>query len=742
MKTLSYLVTALAACLAGSADAQDRVGPEARRFGPTHELLRDGHGQLRAVGPDYKARFDAGAMTFVPALGDAVPHNMDWRVSMRGTRRGDGDELVAIRDAMPRPADSVVRYARGRGIEEQFHVGPDGIEVRYVFAQPIIGEGDLVVRAEVDTELVARSCETDAGLAFRIGNVGGVNVGGVVGIDANGQRMPGSMRWDGRDLEFVLPAEFVDGAAYPLTLDPLVGAAIAAGSSPLSASQPDVAFVDDWYVVVWEEAFSETDHDVRAQFVDDSGTLQFGFWSVHTTAGFSTKPRVAAVRNGTLFLVTWATAPTPLGPFDVECKWLELNGVRSNLVEIAAMSANEIEPDVGGSATANGDAAVVVWNEVGAGIRAAQVTVVAPADPVVGNTAILSTNPDDGRPEISHSGGSTGRYAVAFERGGFPTGVWARGISGAAVPLGTEIQLAGSILGAARPSIDGDGTSFVCVYEQRESIATTKRDILCQRIGFLGNQLNAFAASGTIEADGNDDEWEPAIAWTGPKYVVAWSNEATGFLESAVRSRGVLLDGCTDCGDPEFVVDPEAGVRSHTPRIGSKLGGNVDSEDDDALIAYASVQTGPPFDSDVLARRWRAFSGGSFGNVSGPCGPVSTIALPNGPAALGNENFTLSVDGIPPTLTAAVVHLAQGPAPIVQCIGVCPISDPGFLLASVPPTTFGAGSATLDLPLACDSQLEGLAIDCQFLFLGAQVSPCFLVPSLVGSPILRLVLDY
>jgi len=99
------------------------------------------------------------------------------------------------------------------------------------------------VRLQVRTDLkLSEQRGSDGSLRFLGEEFGGVTIGQVVGIDGNGDRATGSMQYEDGVLELRLPQSFVDGAALPLVLDPMIGSEIAIGSSSTyHQHSPDVA---------------------------------------------------------------------------------------------------------------------------------------------------------------------------------------------------------------------------------------------------------------------------------------------------------------------------------------------------------------------------------------------------------------------------------------------------------------------------------------------------------------------
>ena len=225
--------------------------------------------QVVGFGADYKARFDQGGVEYTPALGKLAPHNLPLRFTLQSIRRGN-QLLLDATARTPKPVivgDQVV-YGRG-DVDEQYQVRSDGIEQLFTFARPFGGDGDLVVRGRIDTELVPTT-NPDGSISWLLPGVGGVHVGLVTGIDAGGNRVQGQLRRDGNSLELSLPDAFVDAASFPLVLDPLLGTEFQVGTG--NNSDPDVAFdaSNNVYLAVWQNRFSTADIDVYGQRLNGS----------------------------------------------------------------------------------------------------------------------------------------------------------------------------------------------------------------------------------------------------------------------------------------------------------------------------------------------------------------------------------------------------------------------------------------------------------------------------------------
>ncbi len=328
----------------------ERAGP--RR--PAGSVCRQAHGlswqkgELRGLGGDYRVAFDGGGAVFTPALGRRAPRTYPLRLQLVSIRRG-ADEVVAVAPGVrPRLDGRGAVYDREAGVTERFEVRPEGVALSYEFARPIAGSGDLVVRLAVHTDLAVPRGEGAAGLTLAAEGIGGVHIGGVTGIAADGARAPGTLRGDGRGVELVLPADFVEDARYPLVLDPIIGATFEVGNPSQDDVNADVAFdfSNGVYLVVWQREFSGGDVDIRAQRVDAAGALSGNAVEVtDLTAGVAINPTVASVNATDRFLVCWQEGPSVFGPWDVAGACVDAaGGAATAPTTFAKLPGNELDP--------------------------------------------------------------------------------------------------------------------------------------------------------------------------------------------------------------------------------------------------------------------------------------------------------------------------------------------------------------------------------------------------------------
>ena len=215
-----FLPTALLV-LTGPVAAQE-LAPQAPSL---DEIVRSSFGvvraddRLEAIGPDFKASFDAASFTFTPALGERTERNLPVTLSGARADRG-GPAFRADPLALPTGIGTTVLYDHGSFVE-RYDVDADGIEQSFVFDTLPQGSGDLVVALDLTTDLPLELLDGGrAGAQLSMPGAGGVHLSPVIGIDADGDQVPGTIRLDGDSIEWILPAAFVDSADLPLVVDP------------------------------------------------------------------------------------------------------------------------------------------------------------------------------------------------------------------------------------------------------------------------------------------------------------------------------------------------------------------------------------------------------------------------------------------------------------------------------------------------------------------------------------------
>jgi hypothetical protein len=672
-------------------------------------------GGFQARGFDYKAQLAADGVTYTPALGDLAPRNLPLRTSLRSVHRG-GELLHTARPTQPVADGLRVTYPRGF-VRETWDVTPGGMKQSFVFERPLGGDGDLVVRCDWRSELQPHVRDGST-VEFLWPELGGVRVDGVVGIDADGRRIAGSLRLDGGMLEFVLPDAFVDTASFPLVLDPLVGTSfLVYGTGNSQRSDIAVMPASGVSLVVWQQRFSTVDTDVIGQRMSSTGALLAGAFDIETGAVLaaivSREPRVGAVSQTNQFFVAWRRGSSIFGPWDVYGAQVDAStGVVSAAIPIAATPANEADVAVGGDVSGTDNEAVVVWT-TGATVEAAQVNTVAGGVPSVLGAAVLASTSGYARPAISKACGATARFLVAFEQDG-PRGIACQYISRNLTLVGSSLLFASGIGDDTRPCVDGDLAEFVVAWEREELPPAGVRNIVCARLNATLSGLTVAQSPTVVAGTTGVDECNPDIALMGIKYGLVYT-ERTNALTDAVHAVLVNPD-CTTCNTNHLLTGFGVDIRQGEPRLAARwVGPNVS---DDAIVVFTNSSNSPGFSSDLNAQRWQVLGGGTAPtNLLGGCALGGTNTFTGGPFVTGNPNFKLRVTGADP---AALLVLNLGlPSGGLIC-GSCTATNPLILEAKINV----AGTAESAFVVPCDPAFVGFQMESQWISFGTAFTPC------------------
>ena len=678
-------------------------------------------GTLVGGGPDYAVRFGTGGVAFTPAMPTA---ERLFPVSMAVVSYGRGAATQVPSAAHLSHRDNTAYYHRD-GFVESYEVRPDGLKQSFTFAQLPSGNGDLIVCVQIDTDLQLQAERgPDGELNFQHGNLGGVTIGKVLGIDNNGAQVTGSMRYEAGSLELRLPESFVSQAALPLVLDPLVGSAFTAASA-WDDSDLDVAYdaTDNVYLAVWRRRFSATSWGMRAQRINDSGGLIGGFITVETLAASAT-PRVANISTEDAFLVVYAQSGNILGR-----SVLAGTGVVSSQGIIRDTADTLINPDVGGEAAADNEG-IVVWHNATTGeIEAKQVNVDGDVSPptIAPFTAVVligdvATTWSNSAPRISNSGGITGHHCI----------VWSRQFTSSssttvrAALVSRNLTILDSFLAPTNtgdgdsdlPSVDGDGRNWIVAWENEATPASGDNNVQARAIGYDANAAapnQGYLASGIvdIEAGINDDERVANVTWMGDSVLVMYEDETGVAGDFDVYAQPVDLFTALDC-DFRSLVDAAGGDQGPIRAASKATGGGTD---DDALIVWSERDLTTQ-DNEGYAIRFRADDGINT-NLGGGCGTGGASYA--GCAMAGNASFRARLQGSLPATTAWwVVSPSRIDIPCGSC-SLVPDPFSGFIITR---TTDARGDASVAASIPSGTALVGAIFYQQWLIMDTTSAAC------------------
>jgi hypothetical protein len=660
-------------------------------------------GELVGTGGHYKARFERGVVSFTPAFGRAAPKTCPVRVSLLGTGRGSENVPVPVPIPPVAPEHDGLRVEyRHAGVIERYDVRPEGLEQSFEFAALPPGEGDLVVRLRLDTELDVEPCGD--GLRFRLPGVGSFGLGEVTGVDARGARCKGAMRLGDGVLELSLPERFVATARLPLVLDPLLGVMFNVMAQSSDDEAPRVAYSlgSDVYLVVWTRINSATDTDVLGQRVDRNGLLVGNVISVAAQAGLNGAPSVGSVRTRDAFLVAYVRND------DVLCRSVSAStGAVSLSLQLATGANVQRWPDVGGEATTADDDGVVVWVDYATNsIHSAEVGI--NADLSLG----LRSGPrtafhDAGNlvcdfPRISRCGGPVRRYGMTchVEHSSADRDPMFFVLDDTGTTLTAPFVVSTGGLNDYAATCDGDGTTWVVAWE-RAVTASVRAASLSFRSGTVLPYV-----TGTERALANSARL-PAVTWLGQSCLVSWF-ERTGNT-AVCRVGGWGLMRCNVC---EATQTPAGAFDLDFTAYGASTasGGNA-VQPEQALLALESTASATS-NGDVQAQRWDGRDGFHI-DEGGGCGATGEALAPCFSQA--NQFFALHLRGAPASVGAALV-LSQDRIDL-PC-GPCRLVPDPFTGVVFVTATDVLGDAAIAIPLPLGLPLVGITFHTQWLVLG------------------------
>jgi hypothetical protein len=714
--TLPVLLLALASAATAQATASE---PDLTGIRRSAHGLTGASGRLAGFGADYVVQFDAQGMQFVPALGANAARDQQLKIALTGIARGG--EPVALASAVsPVQRDGFAVYHRSANVEERYEVRAEGVEQSFVFTA-LPGRGDLVVRCRLDGELAPfGEVAPGGGLQFLVPGLGGVSVGAVTGIDADGDRCHGAVRLVDGQLELSLPAAFVDNAALPLVLDPLVGARIDATTGNNNDTEPAVAYdaTSTNFLLVWRQVLSATSASVIGRTwrpVVGLGTAQ-----VLGTGPVLRRPRVVSHNLANRWLVIWERAGSVVGMTTIASRIVNGDGTLGPTQDLTPAASNCVEPDLSGNPGLVDNIGVMVWREVGVGLFAQCYALPAGTQGLsLLPTFAISPDPAGRLPRVSKSG--TGARVVAFGR---PGELVVQACQFPGTLVGTPYVFA---VGAAHlPQVDVDGAdgSFLAMLDQ-PAPGRTDRDVRCVQLDLQGGQLQ-FRSTAAL-ANTTADDFAPKLALLGPKYLAVWSR-TTGFLDYEVRGSSIGLTGCVPCG-AEFSV-AGALATDIEPMVGARFTGG--SSVPGALVVWASHDLSRSLPGDIHAIEFTPFAATPPQALWAGCGRPVTIAA-NSSLSIGNAAFGYLVSTNDATAGLAFVSLGIATAPL-GC-GGCSFVGPTAL--DVIPLVGGQGSYAVPMP--CSVRLLGVPLDAQAAILGSVTNFCPLAAQLSTSNAIRLV---
>jgi hypothetical protein len=685
----------------------------------------------------YEGRFDARGVTYVPALGSRAPVAQTLR--FEALELAHGSVRVGLLADVPHVEERTAVYERGSGVTERYGVTREGLWQSFTVSAPPAGfgaSGDLVVRGRLSGVLAGLGRPHAGGLRFD-GAFGGIEMGGLTGIDALGRTVQGELAIEGDILSLTLPESFVAAAAWPIVFDPLLGTTFTADGSVNDDSEPDVAFdaSNGRHLIVWKRTFSASNSDIRGQRVLQTGALDGGTLFFNS-AGVVTRPRVADANHASRFAVAWSQTD---GGFDTVHVQLcdPATGALSSFTNIAHGAPGTYSaPDIGGEVLKNPYKQVVlVWDEDGVGIRAVKLNVEATGDWSVGSSietlAFDSTLPlflaTVDAPTISRAAGNIGLYGIAYLRKPLlgNAEAYALIVDRDLNVVNPSTNLTSSSDSETFVDIDGGGifdAQFVVGTVRTTSGGTSSVTATSITAGASTMQVGPTTTVST-----GPTGTSCAVGWRPGKAYVAWIQSVVFFNQLQVK--GIDPASCATCENPLTLGSILLGTSGFGLCMNSQ-GGNYD--DPRGMIVWQEESPGTSTDQDIRGQLLEALgSGATSTNIGGGCGLGGTITNPV-PPAVGNGFFSLQLTGADPAASVAILNI-NAPASPFAC-GPCQWVP--FLLTFTVPVVGGAGGQFVPIP--CNPSFVGQQVDAQWNVISPSATGCSLFPGGSLSDRLRL----
>lgn len=368
-----------------------------------------GDGRVWVRGADYKASFGSEGATFIPFLGSDAPQNYPVRFTLSSARVAGQEIAFAQAGTVTRDGDRIV-IDRG-AVDEVYDVTLASVEQTFVI-ESLAVRGALTVEVAVETELTGR----ESGDALEFGNErGGMRYGKAIVLDADGARFETASRLVDGKIKIDVPASFVQAARLPLRVDPLFTTFTAASTS-LDEYYSDIAYdyTNNRWCVVYEEAYSSTDHDAYTLMTNANGVVIAGQGAyADYTSDFWAQPRIANNNIADNFLVVSSVFPAALGQTIVKaCTRAAASTTIGTQVTInGPESGDKFWADVGGDPHTTGPTYyMVVWQRnYGPGDTDVHARLVASNGTPLGANVILledSSGTQDIIPRVSKSDGA------------------------------------------------------------------------------------------------------------------------------------------------------------------------------------------------------------------------------------------------------------------------------------------------------------------------------------------------
>lgn len=194
---------------------------------------------VEVASPAHRARFTASGLSITPSDATGAQEAATLRYRLDRVARSQ-NVLFSGGEQAPQVEANHVQYPRGSFVEH-YMAFDRGVEQFFSFEEVPAGQGDLVIRGRVETDLRGR-VRADGSVCFEGSGGCGVVFGHARAFDGLGRSVDLALVLDDDSLEIRVPGEWLRNAAGPLLVDPLIGADTQLTSFVDDEEQVDIAY--------------------------------------------------------------------------------------------------------------------------------------------------------------------------------------------------------------------------------------------------------------------------------------------------------------------------------------------------------------------------------------------------------------------------------------------------------------------------------------------------------------------
>ncbi|MBI3594648.1 MAG: hypothetical protein HY200_06775, partial [Nitrospirae bacterium] len=531
----------------------------------------------RVTDSGYEVLFASGQILILPKNGIQGENGIELETArlQKGTESILASGLSKIEK--PDVKENSVTYQRSDEVKENYESRSDGLEQSWIFEKPFAVQNseDLVISQKVTTKLIPRyGREGEIDFYDHQGNyITTYGKGTLKDADGVSIEISPAIK-EGADkgffeIELKMPADWLANAAFPVTLDPLIGNKLRVDTLTGGDYKVTAAYDGTNYMLVWMNGAvpgtgTTGASNIQGAVVSPSGSVVVTAFAIDNTPNDQMFPSVAFNAGRNNFLVVYQNYVSGT----------VLNNIFGRVVSYAATTAtvqtpgvaiaaatgaiNEQYPAVATDGTITANNNYVTYASTSGTLTTINVIPVTTAATTftVGTAVTMATATSTTAPSVlpNITYGTNGtfiRYFVTWENfsaAGTTGNIYGNMITkGAAAPgLAATTPLGIAVVsGTAEryPSAAFDGTNFLVGYQ---SGATGTINIMGQFVTAAAAPALTNGAAFTVSS-ATGDQTEPSLAYNASQgaYLFAWTDSRNGTTDiygARVTPAGAILD--------------------------------------------------------------------------------------------------------------------------------------------------------------------------------------------------------